>query len=227
MASEWMGKEESWKQHSRPLAQAALKKARGLGFRFRPSKGKPFGRLRCPSTDPGDTCETSIYSTSQSEDGSATALVIERLIRDCRHLSTVVPDGDDEEQLTCEDLSLAVYRCGCLLDAVEELVESAEYERRFEEHFHRAEEFGDEIELASAEEMDALARERINRAQGLAAQADRDVERWPPPEGAADLLNEVSDRLDEIDLHWARLDCDSTHEGQVERLRGRYLKIRG
>lgn len=218
MSSEWIGKDEPWPSHSRPEAQKALKFARSKGFLFRKTNSHAFGRMRCAAED--DPCEVSIHSTSGSGDGSTTAGVVRDLVRKCPHRST---DTRDELQVdsVCPELSMRLDDCGRILDAVEELMARDEYVREFEQQLDQSTTDGDEHFFAAVE-LESLA--AIAEQQSLAMVAEvRNVDDWPPAEGAGELLADVAITLDDASSRLASGDHDCPKvEASLQRIRARY-----
>ncbi len=87
--------------------------------------------------------------------------------------------------------------CERLLDAAEELIARDMYQEAFEDQLQQSTSFDDE-HFESAVEMENLA--AIAEQQGLAIVAGvRDVDDWPPTDGAWELIRDVAVTLADVD----------------------------
>ena len=188
---------DSWPNHSRPLASAALEDARKAGWWFGPSgrSGHAFGRLRCrpPHLDEDDTaCWVFVWSTSGSADGSDTARAIRDAIRKCPHKRESVdqqPDAEASSRLASGKLA----QVAALIESAEALLREATSRRDADEALDRALEQLEEDRNAGTGDLEQqigdledLARVQQGRAYSSALRGGAG-DPWPPADGAREL----------------------------------------
>ncbi len=200
---------DAWPRHQRPQAAAALEEARLAGWWFRPSDGHIFGRLRCRPPAPGgmtddDACKVPIFSTSGPADGSETARVIREAVRKCSHSRTQAsPRSRDSAALLAggrlDELSRLAVAATALLYAADATQQADialdDAVQALEEH-SRTEE-AEALERHS-DEMRRRAASESSRALAAATSIGRGVP-WPPGEGAAELVEQLTAGLDEVE----------------------------
>lgn len=176
----WKGPDESWSQHSRPRARAALNEARKQGWWLKKATGraKVWGVITCANPElPGEKrCSTNILSTSGSDDGSETAAYINAFVGKCTHERR--PSSVDDAFTDAEELVAVAGRC---LDAARALIEAEGHREVVEDYLAQsdaaAKEADDLIEAALAE--DELAKAADLAASEAAAAAGTSVTLGP------------------------------------------------
>jgi len=204
----YLGPDEQWPKHPRPMPRAALERARQAGWWFEEVSGHGFGRIRCrpPHLDDGrtDACKVPIWSSSGSDDGSTTARAIDDQVRKCPHQSELPrtpPDPEASARLASGRLAQA----SALILAAEALIQEADARKDSETLLNEAISRLDRGEAETAEELERRAGEleevataEQRRAYTAALRADA-YDPWPPADGARELATEAKAALDEAE----------------------------
>lgn len=187
MPAPWLGPEDSWPRHGRPLARVAIAEAKRLGWSLRP--GGHFGRLRCPAR----VCAVSLFSSSGPEDGSETARAVYRVLHPCPH--GVPPSGEVTDAPAAEsDARRRLAQLTRIADAADALATQALEDLRARRLLERAllEDSDAHLDDAAEHEARASAAEGAARRNAAAAEA---ADPWPPARGAQELVDRLIDGL--------------------------------
>lgn len=194
MTSKWLGPNEKWPEHSRPLARDAVARAKRSGWWLRPAS-HAFGRLRCahPEDLPSGACAVTILSTSGPADGSATAREILKVLDACPHRTSErgAPDAEDAAR-QARQLLAQLQR---IASAADRLLAWSVERKRADTAFAEALQFDRDDRLVHAAEHDEAAAAAASSAFEDAV-AGRVSDPWPPERGAAELVERLAEGLE-------------------------------
>lgn len=166
----WLGPQDVWPAHSRPLAQRALKKLRAAGWFLKKANAgaKGWGVVTC--ADPTlygleVRCSTYVLSTSGPADGSETAKALDALREKCTH-DHPVPGTTSPGSSGGSGDAEALDEAAALIERAEHAVTSAERLKAHGSHQDLVEDFfaQAEADVADAERLLELAVEHEKSA---------------------------------------------------------------
>jgi hypothetical protein len=235
----YLGPDDRWPRHSRPRARAALEVARSAGWWFRPAEGHTFGRLRClpPGRDADrQACIVPVYSTSGADDGSDTARVIHDAVRKCPHDRDPERDDGPDPETAARIAAGTLAQLGALVEAAEALLTTEVAVREANEAIDDAlDQLADDNDVTTDDLDERVARlERrafvsAGEAYSAASRAGV-VDRWPPQDGARELLRLAKDGLqDAVGLVVVAAGSDDAQKvaAQCDRLQVRLNRLSG
>lgn len=176
----WLGPQDVWPAHSRPLAQRALKKLRADGWCLKKAKGgaKVWGTVTCADPTlygPEIRCTTFVSSTSGPADGSATAKALETLHQKCTHDHpvlgvTTARSANPGDSDALDEAAALIERAEHAVTAAERLRLHGSHQQLMEDFFARAESDVAEAErlLESAVDHEKSAAVELGAAQEAA-----------------------------------------------------------